>query len=113
MIEALTERPGIMVIVDAAGKRHVVSVYTLGRAQAQGASTTYVTNRHGSGLFVRAPIEQVTAEMRRARKLRKDQKSLWASAQLPLDFGDTHQTEKADVNIGPSPNPSSSKERDS
>jgi hypothetical protein len=87
MIEALIERPGIMVIVDAVGKRHVVSVYTLGRAQAQGPSTTYVTTRHGSGLFVRAPAEQVTAEMRRARKLRKDQKAVWARAQLPLNFG--------------------------
>jgi hypothetical protein len=87
MIAALTERPGVMAIVDATGKRHVVSVYALGRATASGPSTTYLTTRHGSGLFVRVPVEQVTAEMQRARKLRKIQKALWASSQLPLDFG--------------------------
>lgn len=85
-IDALVDRPGIVAIVDAAGKRHVVSVYTLARTTATGPSTTYITTRHGSGLSVRVPIEQVRAEMTRARRLRRAQKAAWARAQLPLDF---------------------------
>jgi len=88
MIEALVDRPGSVVIVDAAGKRHAVSVYSLGRPQASGPSTTYITTRPGSGLFIRVPIEQVRAEMTRARRLRRAQKAAWASAQMPLNFGD-------------------------
>jgi hypothetical protein len=87
-IEAQPERPGVMVIVDAALKRHVVSVYALGQATATGPSTTYLTQRRGPGLFIRQPIGVVKAEMTRARKLRRAQKAAWASAQLPLNFGD-------------------------
>ena len=87
-IEALVERPGLVMIVDDRGKRRVVSVYAMGRATATGPSTTYVTLRHGPNLFVRVPVERVTAEIRRARKLRRAQKAAWASRQLPLNFGD-------------------------
>jgi len=87
MIQALPEQPGSLSIVDPAGKRHVVHVHALSQATASGPSTTYVTQRHGPGLFVRVPVEQVKAEMSRARKLRRAQKAAWASAQLPLNFG--------------------------
>jgi len=89
MIEAPSARPGVLAITDATGKRHVVSVYALGKATASGPSTTYVPLRHGSGLFIRQPVDVVKAEMTRARKLRRAQKAMWASAQLPLNFGDS------------------------
>jgi hypothetical protein len=86
-IEALIDRPAIVAIVDATGKRHVMGVHSICRVTPAGPRTTFLATKHGADLFVLVPVEQVKKEMARARKLRREQKAMWARAQMSLDFG--------------------------
>ena len=89
MIEPDKHRPGVVVIVDANGKRLLRSVYALGKPSVAGPNTTYLKQRHGPGLYVLAPLDQVHEVMKQARALRRAQKATWTRGQLPLDFGDS------------------------
>jgi hypothetical protein len=88
-IEALIDRPAILAIVDATGKRHVMSVHEIRQATPAGPGTTFLATKHGGDLFVLVPVEQVKAAMALARRLRRAQKATWERAQLALDFGDS------------------------
>jgi len=87
MIEAIPDKPGWLSIVDAKGRRHLVSVYAMGKPQATGPSTTYLTFTSYANLFVRCSLEEVRAAVKRARALRRAQIATAGRAQLAFDFG--------------------------
>jgi hypothetical protein len=85
-IEALLEKRGFLEICDAQGRRHVVSVHSMGKPQASGPGTTYLKFTGYKSLFVRCSLDQVKAAMKQARTLRQAQCATQRRAQLEFDF---------------------------
>jgi hypothetical protein len=88
MIEAILEKPGFLWIVDATGKRQVVSVSSMRRPQATGPSTTLLKFTGYRDLFVCCPIDEARAAMKRARVLRKARNATASRRQLLFDFNE-------------------------
>jgi hypothetical protein len=87
MIEAIPDKPGWLSIVDAKGRRHLVSVFAMGTPRSTGPGTTYLTFTSYANLFVRCSLEEVRAAVKRARTLRKARVATASRAQLAFDFG--------------------------
>lgn len=84
MIKSLPERPGFVGIVDTKSRRHIVSASAIGKPQATGPQTTYLTLRGYANLFVNCPIGEVTEAVKRARELRSA--VVATHTQMELDF---------------------------
>jgi hypothetical protein len=85
-VEALLERPGYVSFVDDNGKRHTVTVFSMGTPKEAGPNTSYLQFTNYRSLFVRASLEEVKAAAKRARTLREAQIATQQRAQLELDF---------------------------
>jgi hypothetical protein len=84
MIKPDISRPGFVTIVDAKARKHLVSVSSVGKPQATGPQTTYLTLRGYENLFVNCPIGEVREAVKRARDLRKIVTA--TATQLEFDF---------------------------
>ena len=91
MFEALLERRGYVSFVDDKGKRHVTSVFSMGTPKEAGSGTTYLTFTNYRSLFVRCPLAEVKAAMKRARTLRKAQVATANRRQLEFDFNEKRE----------------------
>jgi len=90
-IEALLEKRGFLGILDVQGRRHVVSVHSMGKPQASGPGTTYLKFTGYENLFVRCSLDRVKAAMKRARTLRQAQHATKRRAQLEFDFNEKRE----------------------
>jgi hypothetical protein len=86
MIEASIEQPGMLLIRDPHGKRHVVSVFSMGKPQEAGRDATFLKFVNYHPVFVRASIPEVQRAAKRARTLRKAQVAAVTRRQLCFDF---------------------------
>jgi hypothetical protein len=91
MVQAFLEKPGSLEILDAKGRRHVVSVFAMGKPQATGASTTYIPFTSYESLFVRCALDEVREAANRARTLRKAETASASRAQLSFDFDEKRE----------------------
>jgi hypothetical protein len=73
-------------IIDTKSRRHIVSASAIGKPQATGPQTTYLTLRGYQNLFVSCPIDEVTEAVKQARELRKA--AVATPTQLELAFHD-------------------------
>ena len=86
MFEPSLERPGDVSFIDDKGERHITSVFSMGTPKEAGSGTTYLTFTNYKSLFVRCPLAEVKAAMKRARTLRKAQVATANRRQLEFDF---------------------------
>lgn len=95
-VEAIPTKPGWLYLIDNKGRRHLVAAASMGKPQATGPNTTYLTLRGYMNLFVSCPIGEVTEAVRRARDLRKA--AVATATQMKLDFegSGTAQTNKTE-----------------
>jgi hypothetical protein len=91
MFEPSLERRGYVAFEDDNGKRHIVSVFSMGTPKEAGPSTTYLTFTNYRNLFVRCPLPKVKAAMKRARALRKAQIATQRRGQLEFDFNEKRE----------------------
>jgi hypothetical protein len=106
MFEPSLERPGDVSFNDDNGKRHTVSVFSMGTPKEAGPNTTYLQFTDYRSRFVRVPLAEVKKAAKRARTLRKAQIATQRRGQLEFDFNEKETaaqlpTETAAANTHP------------